>query len=129
VEAQRADPQSLLNFYRHVLALRNAHPALTQGRWLGGVAAGPVLAFRRGVEGSGEQALVLINYGTEARSIALPALGSEVQALPLWRSAAGGRGEATESAVWSPTGQVLAPQSVQVWKLVSRPGLRSAHAR
>lgn len=127
VEAQRRDPQSLFNFYRRALGLRNAQPALTQGRWLDGVAQGPVLAFRRGVEGSAEQVLVLINYGTEPHTLALDGLPADLQAQPLWRTAPGARTEATDAPVWSPRSQSVAPQSVQVWKLISRPGLRSAH--
>ena len=79
VEAQSADPKSLLNLYRRLLALRRATPALHSGsiRVLGGVLGDvpeTVLAYERvGDTSADARALVLLNLGdTEAR-VALPA--------------------------------------------------------
>ncbi|HYO87771.1 MAG TPA: alpha-amylase family glycosyl hydrolase, partial [Candidatus Limnocylindrales bacterium] len=79
VAAQDADPGSLLNFYRSLIHLRNAEPALRQGDWLNLRASNrDVYAFlRRTPE---DTLLVLINYTDqvvtdlllEARAGALP---------------------------------------------------------
>jgi len=66
VEAQRADPKSLLSHYRRLIAARRASPALGRGdqRSLFGVAP-DVLAWTR--EGDEERVLVLLNVGDVPR--------------------------------------------------------------
>ena len=66
VEAQRADPASLLSLYRRLVAARRAAPALWCGeqRSLFGIAA-DVLAWIR--EGDGERVLVLLNVADTPR--------------------------------------------------------------
>jgi alpha-glucosidase len=70
VEAQAADPGSMLNLYRNAIRLRRTEPDLAgeSMQWLDGPA--DVLAFRRGA-----QLACIVNFG--AAPIQLPA-GSEV---------------------------------------------------
>lgn len=70
-EAQQRDPGSLFNFYRELIALRRAQPALTQGRYEADRVDGAVWSFQR-VQGS-QRVFVAINYGDTPASIALPA--------------------------------------------------------
>lgn len=71
-QAQAADPGSLLNFYKALLALRNAQPAIARGSYEAPFAQGRVLAFQRAYRG--QRVLVVINYGAEAAEVALPGL-------------------------------------------------------
>jgi glycosidase len=71
VAAQQADPGSLLNWYRGLIALRNAEPALALGRFKPLTPRdAPIFAFTREHEGSA--LLVLINYAYREASVALP---------------------------------------------------------
>jgi len=68
VAAQKADPESLLNCYRGLLALRSEHPALQAGALEireDPRLPGAVVAYRRtlGEGASGETADVLLNFG------------------------------------------------------------------
>ena len=67
VAAQGADPNSLLNFYKAVIAVRRAHPSLMAGTQAAAVASGTTLSFQR-VQGA-ERAVVMINYGTATANI------------------------------------------------------------
>lgn len=80
-QAQAADPDSLLNFYKAMLALRNGQPALARGRYEAPVAAGQVLAFQRVWQG--QRNLVVMNYGAATASLPLSALpaGATLQVL------------------------------------------------
>jgi glycosidase len=93
VDAQTADPASLLNHYRTLLALRNSLPALRDGDYHQGVATGTVLSFQRRVTGQG--VVVALNFGTSdvaltvsglpasaALQAAYPAGGSNVTGTP-----------------------------------------------
>lgn len=72
VAAQDKDPASLLNWYRGLIALRNAEPALSQGSFTAlSQRDQPVFAFLREHEGS--RLLVLINYARQPAQHALPA--------------------------------------------------------
>jgi len=62
VAAQQADPASLLNHYRTLLALRNGIPALHDGDYANASAAGTLLSYQRRTATQG--AVVLINFGT-----------------------------------------------------------------
>jgi alpha-glucosidase len=70
VAAQSADPASVLNAYRRLLALRRTLPPLQAGsfRWVVR-AREDVLAYRR--DADGQAVLVAINLGAEAVSVAL----------------------------------------------------------
>jgi alpha-glucosidase len=71
VEAQRADPSSILCLYRDLLALRRATPALERGAWRALDAPDGVLAYERR-EGP-SRALVALNFASEPRAAGLPA--------------------------------------------------------
>lgn len=69
-EAQQQDPASLFNFYRQLIALRRAHPALTLGRYEADRVDGQLWSFQR-VQGD-ERLLVAINYGDREAPLTLP---------------------------------------------------------
>ena len=72
VAAQQTDPNSLLNWYRGLIALRNAEPALSVGALTPlSQRDAPVFAFTREHEGS--RFLVLINFAMREATLALPA--------------------------------------------------------
>ncbi|AHM59643.1 alpha amylase [Flammeovirgaceae bacterium 311] len=65
VEAQKADPDSLLNFYRHLIRLRQQEPALMNGDYYPVLTDGKLLAYiRRGAGGT--PFLVVLNLSGEA---------------------------------------------------------------
>jgi glycosidase len=74
VAAQAADPNSLLNFYKAMLALRNSVPALSQGDYTQASSSGALLQFQRAAGGS--RALVLINYGVSPATAHVSGLGN-----------------------------------------------------
>ena len=61
VESSNADPGSLLNFYRRLLALRRCHSALTEGACRPLAQQGDVLAFER--PAAAERLLLVLNFG------------------------------------------------------------------
>lgn len=72
VAAQQARPDSLLNWYRALIAFRNAHPALQTGSFeVISRDDDPVFAFIR--EAAGERLLVLINYASREAELEMPA--------------------------------------------------------
>jgi glycosidase len=73
VAAQAADPASILNLHRGLLALRRAHPALATGDYAGVEAEGDLLAYRR--IGRGEEWLALLNFGAEPQPVPTIAAG------------------------------------------------------
>jgi len=86
-QMQARDPGSILNFYKAMLALRNARPSIARGSFEHSFADGLVLGFQRRL--GKERRLVLINYGTEARELrldALPARATMRSAYPRSRS-------------------------------------------
>ncbi len=70
-ETQARDPNSLFNFYRELIALRRASPALTLGRYETDTVKGQVWTFQRVHEQ--QRVLVAINYGDTPAAIDLPA--------------------------------------------------------
>jgi len=72
-QAQANDPNSLLAFYKSMLALRNARPSLAQGSYVAPFANQLVLGYQRSF--GGERSLVVINYATApAAAVALAGL-------------------------------------------------------
>lgn len=71
VETELADPASILSFYRKMVALRNAHPALNSGAMeiLGHDQPQNVAAYLR--TAASERVLVLINLGKAPLKVAL----------------------------------------------------------
>ena len=73
--AQAADPNSLLSFYKAMLALRNRLPSIAQGSYESPFVQGPVMGYRR-VWGD-EQTLVLINYGERRADVDVPGVARD----------------------------------------------------
>jgi alpha-glucosidase len=72
VEAQRADPRSMLSLYRRLIELRRGEPALEVGRYEPVQAEHGILAYlRRARAGEGEF-LVVLNLDPRAHGFALP---------------------------------------------------------
>ncbi|MDC9823540.1 alpha-glucosidase family protein [Devosia sp. ZB163] len=69
VEAQNADPNSTLNFYRRILAFRRAHPVLATGDLEFIKVAEPLLAFRR--TSKSEAMTCLFNLSAEPITVTL----------------------------------------------------------
>lgn len=73
--AQVADPDSMLNVYRRLIALRRARPALRDGGRYRSVDAGPgVFAYWREAD-AGDRFCVLINFTDQPQTVAAGALG------------------------------------------------------
>ncbi len=71
VAAQRETPDSLLNLYRSIMALRRDTPALHRGDFRSLASANQVFAYERSHAGS--RALVALNFGDVSVPAALPA--------------------------------------------------------
>jgi glycosidase len=106
VEEQDAKPDSLLNWYRHLLALRTARPELRHGaqRILCDDATN-VLCIER--EADGERTLLLANLGTTPAKAALGEAASAHAWIDLTATDGG-------SAPIDPAAIVLAPMEVRV---------------
>ena len=64
-EAEERDPDSILNYYRALIALRNSTPALLRGDWSELLPeSGQVVAYTRGLDG--EEYAVLCNLSRES---------------------------------------------------------------
>ena len=74
VDAEQADPASLLNFYKAMLALRKAQPALNSGSYEQVRVDGSVMSFQR-LQG-GQRVVVAINYGSVAGSAPVAGLAA-----------------------------------------------------
>lgn len=119
-QAQAADPASLLNFYRSMLALRNSQPAIARGSYEAPLAQGRVLSFQRAWRG--ERVLVVINYGRDAADTTLPGLPAKARLRPLLRHAgapapAAASSEALRADARGQVSLTVAPLSVQVFRL------------
>lgn len=86
VAAQLNDPDSLLNFYKTLIALRKAHPALAVGNYTNSAVAGQVLHFQR-TQGN-EKIWVAINYGKTTGAVAAASLPATTQLTPLYPESA-----------------------------------------
>ena len=82
VAAQLADPNSLLSFYKAMLALRNSLPSLANGSYDAPVVQGRVMAYRRTL--GAETTLVVINYDTKAGKLTLKDLRSRAAFTPVY---------------------------------------------
>jgi alpha-amylase len=107
VESQRADPNSILAFYKQMIALRNFRPSIARGAFEHSFADGLVLGYQRRL--GKERTLVLINYGREARRVRIAGAAARAKLLPLYPALA--RGLPRARVVTSP------PRSVQVFDL------------
>ena len=112
VAAAAADPNSLLAFYKAMLALRRGLPALAQGSYEAPFVNGGVMGYQRAL--GTERVLVLVNYGGTDSTLdvaALPAHAALVAAFP-----AGGAGATASAAGVART--VVPAQSVRVFRVV-----------
>jgi alpha-amylase len=119
LQAQRADPQSLFNFYKAMLKLRNSRPSLLRGTQQHGFAQGVVAGWQRVHDG--ERTLVLINYGqqlAQAELRDLPPNARLLSAHPEGGAQAARANAAGQTSLW------LGPQAVRV--LVVDSGARKA---
>ena len=80
VDAQEADPASMLNATRRILALRRAHPALKHGD-MSVSSTEPLLTLTR--EGAGEALMAVFNLGFEDQAFALPEGYQVIEAINL----------------------------------------------
>lgn len=83
VQTQAAQQNSLLSWYKAVIAVRQAHPALRRGVHVSATAAGTTLSFQR--QDGNQRAVVMINYGTGSALIGasgLPANGVLTSVFP-----------------------------------------------
>ena len=71
VSRDRADPSSLFNLYRRLLAARRARPALTGGGYRPLADAGDLLAYGREI--AGDRLVVVLNLGAQPGTFLLPA--------------------------------------------------------
>lgn len=70
--AEAADPASLLNFYRAMLALRNARTSIRDGSYVQPQVFGHAISYQR--QSAGETTLVVINYDTAPASVSIDGL-------------------------------------------------------
>lgn len=110
VADQRDDPGSLLSFYRRLLGLRRATPALVAGDYRAvDENNAEVLAFVRRDPASGQACLVALNFSSRAGASATGLAAAPSRVL---LSTAAGRGESVS------TGQlVLAPHEILIVEL------------
>ena len=114
LQAQRADPQSIFNFYKTLLKLRNDLPSLARGTQQHGFAQGQLAGWQRVHDG--ERTLVLINYGTQLVQAALRDLPPNARLLSAYPEggAQAARADASgHASLW------LGPQAVRVLVVAS----------
>ena len=87
VAAQLTDPDSLLAFYKAMLALRKAHPAIAAGSYDNVVVDGSAMTFQRRL--GADRVVVAINYGTSAAALAVPGLPAGATLRSLFPAASG----------------------------------------
>ena len=107
--AQRADPDSIFDFYKSMLALRNERPSIARGNYDRVVAIGTSFGFRRSLDR--EETLVAVNVGTNWVSVTFIGLANGATWRELWVTP-GANVEPTETGtlkVWVP------PQGVAVY--------------
>ncbi|TDP63086.1 alpha-amylase family glycosyl hydrolase [Roseateles toxinivorans] len=78
-KAQAADPDSILNFYKVMLKLRNGLPAIARGDYRAARAEGQTLSFQR-VLGR-QHCLVAINYAAETQRLGVEQLPERTRLL------------------------------------------------
>ena len=74
VADEQAAPDSLLAYYKSLLALRNGFPSIAAGSYEKPYVDGLVLAYQRRL--GGQLALVVINYGGKSATVTIPELGA-----------------------------------------------------
>jgi alpha-amylase len=111
VAAQAADANSLLSFYKAMLALRNTRTSIARGSYEAAFTSGSAMGFQRKL--GNETTLILINYGTTAATVTAGSLTANATLLPLYPS-----GSANVAVDASGNAQVaIGAQSVLVFSL------------
>jgi alpha-amylase len=82
VAAQANDPNSLLSFYKAVIALRKSRPSLMKGSYEASAVAGRVMSFRRTL--GSETTLVVFNYDRTTVNAAVAGLPASATLQRLW---------------------------------------------
>ena len=108
VAAQQADPQSILNFYKAMLKLRNSLPSIARGSYEHPFVDGLVMGYQRKL--GAEHTVVVINYGTQAASTRVAALPAAARLRSAYPAGLQADADANGQAMLS-----LPPQSVQVY--------------
>jgi len=76
VDAQRAEPDSMLGLYRRLIALRNSEPALHRGAYVPFPAHGDILAFFR--EFADSRYLIVLNLGHRSQFFPIAELRGQI---------------------------------------------------
>ncbi|WP_141100792.1 alpha-amylase family glycosyl hydrolase [Roseateles aquatilis] len=113
--AQAADPGSLLNFYKAMLALRNGQPAIARGSYEAPLAQGRVLSFQRAYRG--QRVLIVINYGQEAALVTLPTVPAKSTLEALYPARSGDAPHSSPAGARGPVTLSTEPLSVQVFRV------------
>lgn len=111
VAAELNDNNSLLAFYKGILAVRNNNPSIAQGTYDNANVSGSLFSFQRTL--NTETTLVVINYSSSAATATinnLPANASLTSVYPAGGSNATANGSGTAQIA-------MAAQSVQVFKV------------
>lgn len=111
VATQLSDPNSLLSFYKGILAVRNTYPSIAQGTYDFPFVSGSVLGFQRTL--GAEKTLVLINYDTVPNNVTVNNLPANANVNNVYPA---GGANATASAGGSAI-VTLAAQSIRVFIL------------
>ncbi len=69
-DQEEGDENSLLNHYRHVIALRRAHPALAKGEMTGMTVQGSILSFLR--KAGSEELFCAVNLSPKPAELTIP---------------------------------------------------------
>ncbi len=69
VDSERRDPNSLLNYYRQLIALRRASPALQQGTYRALSQPGEVYAYERAT--ANQRLLIALNFSSRPAQLKL----------------------------------------------------------
>ncbi|MEO8104490.1 MAG: alpha-amylase family glycosyl hydrolase [Betaproteobacteria bacterium] len=113
VEAALADPNSILSFYKAMLALRNSLPSIARGSYEHAQVAGGVLSFQR--KAGGDHTLVVINYDKLPATIDIGNLPPETALTAAFPASAPGAA-ANKKGIAQIS---VAAQSVQVYRIRS----------
>ncbi|MBZ8141694.1 alpha-amylase [Rubrivivax gelatinosus] len=111
VAVEEADADSLLNFYKAMLALRGTRPSISAGDYLQPAASGTLLSFQR-MQGS-ERTLVVLNYGSTGATATVTGLPANATLASLYPS--GGSGASASAA--GQASITMAARSVRVFDL------------
>lgn len=107
VQAQQAQPDSLLAFYKAMIKLRNTRLSIARGSYDKPFVQGSLMGYFRTL--GAERSLVLVNYGTQPARVTLTDLPNAAVLTTLWP-----QGVATTSASAGQVELEVAPKSLRV---------------